>query len=402
MRIQLTKKIVATVQPKEKPYELRDTKVKGLLLRVQPSGHRSWIVTWKHGKRRTLGEASHLTLDEARAHASQTIAEFIQKGLPSIAKTKQPKITLEAFLSDHYAPWARTELKGADHYIERLKRVFPKALSKPLAELDTAWIERWWAARLKETTRYDTPITKATAWRDLAGLKAVLSKAVKWGMLARNPFQGVRVKATKPRSVVRFLSAAEEKRLRDALSERDHALAEARASANEWRKARRRPLYPEIPKGGFAGHLTPVVLLAMNTGLRRNELLSLRWSDINLDAKMLTVRRENAKSGKQRHIPLNAEALAVMKQWQSQTSDSGRVFDVKGVKSAWGGLLEAAKIERFRFHDLRHHFASKLVMAGVDLNTVRELLGHADLTMTLRYAHLAPAHLAAAVEKLAA
>jgi len=236
----------------------------------------------------------------------------------------------------------------------------------------------------------------------LAGLKAVLSKAVKWGMLERNPFQGLRVKASKPRSVVRFLTAAEEKRLRDALSERDRTLAAARASANEWRKARKRPTFPEIPKGGYASHLTPIVLLAMNTGLRRNELLSLNWSDINFDAKMLTVRPENAKSGKQRHIPLNVEAVAALRQWQSQTGGEERVFGVNGVKSAWKGLLIAAKVERFRFHDLRHHFASRLVMAGVDLNTVRELLGHADLTMTLRYAHLAPAHLAAAVEKLAA
>ena len=70
------------------------------------------------------------------------------------------------------------------------------------------------------------------------------------------------------------------------------------------------------------------------------------------------------------------------------------------VKSAWLPLVDAAKVRAFRFHDFRHTFASKLVMAGVDLNTVRELLGHADLKMTLRYAHLAPEHKAAAVAKL--
>ena len=79
-------------------------------------------------------------------------------------------------------------------------------------------------------------------------------------------------------------------------------------------------------------------------------------------------------------------------------SDSGE--PLTDIKSAWLALVGVAKLTAFRFHDLRHSFASKLVMAGVDLNTVRELLGHADLQMTLRYAHLAPEHTAAAVEKL--
>jgi hypothetical protein len=82
----LTKRLVATAQPKDRAYELRDTQVRGLLLRVQPSGHKAWVITWEHGKRRTLGSAGHLTLDEAREIARKIIAEYIQTGLPSIAK----------------------------------------------------------------------------------------------------------------------------------------------------------------------------------------------------------------------------------------------------------------------------------------------------------------------------
>jgi site-specific recombinase XerD len=70
------------------------------------------------------------------------------------------------------------------------------------------------------------------------------------------------------------------------------------------------------------------------------------------------------------------------------------------VKKAWAGVLQAAQIENFRWHDMRHDFASQLVMRGVDLNTVRELMGHADMSMTMRYAHLAPEVKMRAVEML--
>lgn len=399
MPIQLTNKIINSTLPKDRPYELRDAQVRGLLLRVQPSGHRAWIVTWAHGKRRTLGSVEHVTLEQAREQARLAVAEYVQSGLPALAKTKPTSCTLEVLLTDHFEPWALMELKGGKSYCGRIRTAFANLLRRQVVDIDVPTMDRWWRDRI---TGPDA-VTKATAGRDFACLRSALSKAVEWRLIEQNPLLGIRQRSVQSRKVVRFLSQDEEARLRSALAARDQTGVRGRTNANALRRKYGQPTLPDLAPDAYIDHLTPVVLLAMNTGMRRGELLAITWADVNLEAKMLTIRAEHAKSGRQRHVPLNVEALDVLRRWRSvDCKPAQRVFAVGDIKKGWGKLLTDAGIEQFRFHDLRHHFASKLVRAGVDLNTVRELLGHADVSMTLRYAHLAPDTLAAAVEKLAA
>jgi integrase len=100
-------------------------------------------------------------------------------------------------------------------------------------------------------------------------------------------------------------------------------------------------------------------------------------------------------------VPLNDEAVGVLRRWREQSGTGTRVFDVTtGFRTAWKNLLRRARISRFRWHDLRHHFASRLVQRGVPLNTVRDLLGHSSVQMWLRYAHLAHDQRREAVAKL--
>jgi integrase len=159
----------------------------------------------------------------------------------------------------------------------------------------------------------------------------------------------------------------------------------------------------------FVDYLRPVVLVALNTGLRRGEILQLEWKDVDLDSKWVTVSGAIAKNGQTRRLPLNAEAAAILQAWRqfrSRRASAARVFPgsdgdgLQRIDKAWRSLIEIAGIENFRFHDLRHHFASRLVRSGIDLNTVRELLGHADISMVLRYAHLPPGRPATAVERV--
>jgi len=132
----------------------------------------------------------------------------------------------------------------------------------------------------------------------------------------------------------------------------------------------------------------------------------LRWPDVNLKVGLLTVTK--SKNGRPRHVNINSNAADAIRQLAKLRDDTGYVIPTPPARKRgqrdWRDWFEtavkAAKIENFRFHDLRHTFASRLVMSGVDLRTVMELMGHSDISMTMRYAHLAPAHNQDAVERL--
>ena len=388
----LSPAVIDAAKPEATPYRLWDTAVPQLHLRVQPSGVKSWNVQWSRTVSKSLGKYPAVTVESARTRARDVLAEADRHGAPlAVLEAKKPKaLTLRQFVSDHYAPWASANQKSGGSSANRVLTVFGAFADRKMTDLDAASLEKWRTDRLKGG------VSKATCNRDIAALKSALSHARKWGMLDLDPIHAVK-QSQADNSRVRYLSPAEEKRLRDALDKRDSELREARRRANDWRKDRGRDL---LPKLDFGDHLTPAVLLSLNTGLRKGELLSLDWSDIDFHTNVLTVRAAAAKSGRSRRIPINAEAHKVLERWRKQAGNEGRLFPFKDLKTAWGSIVEAANLDNFRWHDLRHDFASKLVMAGVDLNTVRELMGHADIKMTLRYAHMAPGKLADAVAKI--
>jgi integrase len=148
----------------------------------------------------------------------------------------------------------------------------------------------------------------------------------------------------------------------------------------------------------------PLVIIAMHTGLRKGEQLALLWSDV--DFKLGQVRVRESKSDKPRVIPMNAVVMEVLRRIPRRI-DNPYVFPgrkagkpLTTLPREWDESLEKAKINDFRWHDLRHTFASRLVMAGADLYAVSKLLGHADLKMTTRSAHLAPNYLKNTVDLL--
>jgi integrase len=149
------------------------------------------------------------------------------------------------------------------------------------------------------------------------------------------------------------------------------------------------------------------IVVALHSGMRRSEQYvtpdcpdgGLKWQHINFRNDLITLPR--SKHGESRHVPMNSTLRETLEQLRKSTG-SLYVFPVEPPDVWFPAACEKAKVEDLTWHCLRHTFASRLVMAGVDLRTVQELMGHKTITTTLRYAHLAPKHQAEAVERLVA
>lgn len=255
----------------------------------------------------------------------------------------------------------------------------------PLKQFSLEFVERF-KARLLSAPRSPkkgggeprSPLTPATVNRRLATLKHMFTKAYDWRMVSEAVSKEVhRVKLEKEENRRdRFLSEEEIARLLDACGTDD--------------KQR---------------HLRPILIFALNTGCRKEEILSLRWQNVDLLHGFINITK--TKNSEARKLPLN-EPLREMLSRQVRRigcefvffdPETGRRF--QDVRRSFSTALRKAGITDFHFHDLRHTYASQMVMAGVDLTTVSRLLGHKTLAMTLRYSHLAPQHLSNAVDALA-
>lgn len=409
----LTKRAIEALQPRECPYDVRDTEFRGFLVRIETGGTKSFFLDYRlRGKRSRyrLGVFPNLSADGARTVA-QTVAGEIARGIDPQARRKAEReqaardrlSTLRAFLDGRYEPWARVHLKSATFQLARLRSDFAGQLDQPLHVFNAFMVEgmrqRWKKAGMQPRSIN----------RDIQRLQSVLARAVEWGVLDHHPLKGLKPMKADKTGRVRFLTAEEEVALRTALADREERLRQARIRFNTWRIARgKRPL-PER-EGDLLDHLRPMVVTALNTGLRRGELLGLTWGNVDFSAKLLTVEAATAKSGHTRRVPLNSEAIAILTVWHQRhgiAKSEALVFPgpdgerMTRIDTAWRTLMSAAGLKNFRLHDCRHHFASKLVQAGVDLYTVKELLGHSEIAMTERYSHLAPDNLRVAVEKVA-
>ena len=232
----------------------------------------------------------------------------------------------------------------------------------------TPWTaDQYKLKRLKTTSRLNRPITKATVNRELACLKTMMGFAVKKRWINSNPLSGYKLYRERPNKI-RVVTVDEFNRVHGEASEL----------------------------------LKHILIMAYCTGMRRSEILNLKWKNVDLPEGYIRV--EDTKNGEPRNIPINRQLIETLETVKYNTS-SEYVFShgaepVRCFKTAFDNAVKRSGVERFTFHDLRHTFASNLVMNGVDLATVQELLGHKSIVMTKRYSHPTPDHKKRAVDTL--
>lgn len=319
-------------------------------------------------KRRT-GAINMTVARRILAERASKVEEARLLGLLSVEDLVNPKpgVTLAKFAEGFVT---HVEAQCAPSTVARYKiilktQLLPQFGGVPLDRLNAGLIQKYADGRLKEGA------APATVKQEINVLSGIFREARKQEVVAQNPVALVK----KPRvenEIVRYLDAEEEKRL----------LAFA----------------PES--------LRSAILVSIHSGLRDGELTRLTWADVRFEERLIVVR--HTKSKKDRTVPMNRTILDTLQRLPRYDLASPYVFTNPKTmtrfdrfnNTVWRAVLKRAGISKFRWHDLRHTFASRLAQGGVPITTIKELMGHASITVTMRYAHLTPGNLRAAVDVL--
>lgn len=350
-----------------------DLKVEGLAI----SRGKTWFFRFRvHGRQHSvkLGDVQDLPLKEARAEAQKLRVIVAQGGDPrTLRRDHKTERTLEdlhfAFIERWAKPRKRSWENDDGYFRNHLLRAHFAKWS--LRDLDQATLWDWHAAHQRPTT----------ANRCLETLSKAMSLAKRWGWCEENPCQGIE-------------HHPEKRRRRYATPEElDRLLAELRK-----KKA----------AGGIHFRFACLIQLLLLTGARRNEIMAAQWSEIDFDRGIISPSRHKRDQLEHREIVLSADAMRVVEELKNHEPPGQWLIRGRGKnhmtqpQKPWTRLKESANVEDLRLHDLRHTFASYLVSSGQTLGVIGELLGHASIATTQRYAHLIDTERRKAVDQAAA
>ena len=376
--LNITQAVVRNAEVKDKRYDIRDSKLKGLFLRVETSGRKTWYINYRLpgdfpvSKNKKLAPGC-VEVREIRKIAIKFMNDIYTGKLScklALLKKKESE-PLYADVVDMYEDYVLKHSKSGDVTIKIL-RMFDDFYKLKISEITDNQVRKW---------QYKNKNLKgSTINRRMAALSGMVNWAVKENIIDKAPFRFTKVPENDSKIVIRYLSDDERVRLFKAIDER------------------------EAKRG--KDYLKTAVILSLNTGIRKGTLINLKWEDISFRERKIYLRAEIMKGGKNAEIPLCKTAYTALKEWQNFTCmKTGFVFPGDGsklrdTKNIFNRIIKHAGIENFTWHCMRHDFASRLAMGGVPIMFIQKLMCHATPQMTQRYAHLSMVTLKNAVNIL--
>lgn len=314
---------------------------------------KSWTMDFydEDGKRIQKAVPQATCREEAVLALQQEIVKTFDRA-HGIEEHREEKIGFRDFSKVYHEDYMKVTRRNFRPDIYRLQILCGYFGNVDLRIITPLEIERFRKSRLKAGN------TKSTVNRYLQLLKKMFNLAIEEGYLEENVIRKVKLFSEKDNLKEQILTEKEERKLIENCSET----------------------------------LKSIITVALNTGMRRAEILNLTWNQVDFEARRIKV--EKTKSGKVRFIPVNEILFNKLNRLKSENGQSPFVFfnpETKqpflDMKTGFKTALKRAEIKGLRFHDLRHTFASRLVERGVDIETVRDLLGHHSILITQRYVH---------------
>jgi integrase len=391
--------------------DIYDDQLTGFGLRMRPNGSTSFIYRWtapEGQQKKTVGRWPAMSIDEAREavrafisradHKADTMPARVAKHERRMSDAKNVGMpTVGDYLDGDYRTYwlGATKSETPETNLKSIRRDFSGLMDRRLDEVTRPMMKKWIEKRIAAGCR-PTGINRV-----LGSIGGLFSHAVEHEIVSANPCARLRCKVDpEDDEHGRELTTEEEARLRAVLDARETRIREDAAARRDGRKL------AAVPGDyhAYVDHVKPAILVAINTGMRRSELLRARWTAIDWKAQTITIEAWTSKVKRSRVIPLNAEALAILKAWRRQTKFEFIFTNEVGERLTavrdWDRVKRAAQISDFRFMDTRHHTATRMINEGASQYHVQKILGHSDGRMTQRYMKARDAKLAEAVALL--
>jgi integrase len=385
----LTKKSVDDADTLPKPYLLWDGELRGFGLLVLPTGVKTYIFQYRNEARRsrrlTIGRHGSITVNEARELAHEA-AVAVAKGNDPVASRRRyreaPTVSelLERYLSDHVIP------HNAESTQKDIKVVIAKKLMPTVGNIKVNDLTRADVAKLHNAMK-DTP---RRANYVLAIFSKALSLAELWGLRTQNSNPCIGIKRYPENQRTRFLRHEELGRLLEAMSEAETIGLPWNVDGNSSKHLAKEP----HQRTQLSWQVIGALRLLLLTGARLSEITLLKWSDV--DFTLLTIALPKFKGRKREPFPATVAALDVLKSLPRITgsvfvfprnTDKTVPISKEVMQSAWQRLRWRAQIEDVHIHDLRHTVGTYAAQAGVSGFIIRDLLRHANISTTGRYAN---------------